>query len=528
MTGFEITNGGGSRQPVATCRQRECRTEVAQDPTAATGIAQDDDHEVRRLLQAGRLAEANAEFDLVLSRRPTPPDHLHRAAMLVSRAVLAWRLNRVPLALELAAEGWTDLSGRPQGAAAATALSSLGYLLEGVGHRQAALETLRLSVRLARAAEDEQVLARCLQRLGGLLNLQAIDGPPAQARPGFAEAKAVLAEGLRLCSDDRWRRRLLGAYGRALAGVGEWAAAAHAASEVLALATEADDRWGVAVGQWVLAIERWHHGRLAEAGALATEAMGHAEAINDPSLLLRLSLDVADICAARGDRAGEAAALRRSVSAVRRGAETSREGLGQALEQRRLAVQAQRLATAAQEAAAQDPLTGVANRLGLQRSAPALLDDAVRAGRLPALVLVDVDGFKGVNDHAGHAVGDAALCRIAQLLLRECRLEDLVARWAGDEFVILLGGADATAGPTVAERIRVAVADHDWTPVLGPAGRPTVSIGVACGPGDLDTLFVAADIALYQAKRQGRNRVAVYRPLTGMTAGAHRIGDTPS
>jgi diguanylate cyclase (GGDEF)-like protein len=494
----------------------------------AGGTAPEEDHEVRRLLHAGRLAEASAAFDLVIGSHPESADRTRRAALLVSRAVLAWRLNRVPLALELAAEGWTDLGAQPEGAAAATTLCSLGYLLEGVGHRSAALETLRQSVQLARSADDQQVLIRCLQRLGGLLNLRAIDGPPAQARPDFAEAKAVLAEGLGLCSAGPWRRGLLGAYSRSLAGVGDWDAAAQAARQVLALAAEADDRWAAAVGLWVLSIERRHRGQLVDARALATEAMGHAETINDPSLLLRLSQDVADICVALGDDAGEAAALRRSVWAARRSAETLREGLGQALEQRRLAVRAHRLAEAAQEAAAHDPLTGVANRLGLERSAPALLDDTVGAGRLPCLVLVDVDGFKGVNDHAGHAAGDATLRQIAQLLLRECRLEDLVARWAGDEFVILLASADAATGPTVAERIRLAVADHDWTAVLGPTGRPTVSIGVACGPRDLDALFVAADIALYQAKRQGRNRVAVYRPLNTVTAGEPRIADTPS
>jgi diguanylate cyclase (GGDEF)-like protein len=134
-------------------------------------------------------------------------------------------------------------------------------------------------------------------------------------------------------------------------------------------------------------------------------------------------------------------------------------------------------------------------------------------------MLVDVDWFKNVNDDAGHAAGDAALREIAQLLRRECRTEDLVARWAGDEFVVLLGDAsnDKDAGPIVAERIRAAVANHDWTTVLGSTLQPTVSVGVATGPEQLDDLFAAADVVLYQAKREGRNRVAVYQDVTDIS-----------
>jgi diguanylate cyclase (GGDEF)-like protein len=166
-------------------------------------------------------------------------------------------------------------------------------------------------------------------------------------------------------------------------------------------------------------------------------------------------------------------------------------------------------------------LTGLVNRLGLEDSAPKLLEDTASRGKIPWLVLVDVDWFKDVNDEAGHAAGDTALREVAALLRRECRSGDLVARWAGDEFVVLLGddsepidgepdrGADT--GQVVAERIRAAVANHTWAPeLLGATRQPTVSIGVAGGSPRLDELFAAADIALYRAKRQGRNRVEVH------------------
>ena len=167
----------------------------------------------------------------------------------------------------------------------------------------------------------------------------------------------------------------------------------------------------------------------------------------------------------------------------------------------------------AEEAAVRDPLTGLVNRLGLERRAPELLETTAARGRVPWLVLLDVDWFKDVNDLAGHAAGDAALQEVAHLLRRECRSGDLVCRWAGDEFVVLLvdeSEDSRDAGLVVAERIRAAVDEHDWRVVIGRTRQPpTVSIGVAGGPAELDQLFAAADIALYRAKRAGRNRVEV-------------------
>ncbi|WP_112270443.1 tetratricopeptide repeat-containing diguanylate cyclase [Lentzea terrae] len=470
------------------------------------------DREVRALLNAGRLPEANSLFDEVVTKVSPGADRWVRSAVLVNRAVMAWRLGRIPLALELAAEGWTDLDAeRADSPAVAQTMGSLGYLMEGIGNRRAALDMLRLSVQVARRAGNTDTLAHCLQRLGGSLNFRACSGPPAAAPAIFEEALAYLDEGLGLVKEEVMRRALMGAYARSLAGVGQLEKAEETGAETLRLSLDADDLWGISVGNWVLAVVRREQGDLDEARTLASRAVCNAERINDTSLLLRFSTELADICHALGDSVGEAEALRRSMTASKTATETLQEGLGQALEQRRVAVQAQRLAVAAQEAAARDPLTGLANRLGLERAAQTLLESTAARGRVPWLVLVDVDWFKGVNDDAGHAAGDAALREIAALLRRECRADDLVARWAGDEFVVLLGdtGPNLDVGPNVAERIRAAVDGHDWTMVLGAVRRPTVSIGVAAGPAKLDQLFAAADMALYRAKRHGRNRVEV-------------------
>jgi two-component system cell cycle response regulator len=490
------------------------------------------DHEVRVLLNAGQIAEANMLFDEILATDVPGADRWGRCSVLINRAVLAWRLGRIPLALELAAEGWTDLDAEhadtPE---VAQTMGALGYLLEGIGNRRAALDTLRLSVQVARKAGAPNTLAHCLQRLGGTLNFRAISAPPGARPIIFEEARGHLQEGLGVVEDETLRRALLGAYSRSLAGVGELDLAEKVATETVELSTEADDKWGLAVGNWVLATVRQEQGRLADARVLASRSVTAAELINDTSLLLRFSLDLADICARMSDPIGEAHALRRSVAAGRTAGETLQEGLGQALEQRRVAVQAQRDALAAQQAAARDPLTGLANRLGLERAASALLENTAARSRVPWLVLVDVDWFKDVNDDAGHAAGDAALREIAQLLRRECRSEDLVARWAGDEFVVLLGctDSDREVGPAVAERIRAAVDGHDWTTVLGATRRPTVSIGVSAGPAELDQLFVAADMALYRAKRLGRNRVEVeptVEKISGIVSGDQRPSAT--
>ncbi|MER2092548.1 MAG: GGDEF domain-containing protein, partial [Saccharopolyspora rectivirgula] len=134
--------------------------------------------------------------------------------------------------------------------------------------------------------------------------------------------------------------------------------------------------------------------------------------------------------------------------------------------------------------------------------------------RVPWLLLIDIDYFKEINDQAGHSTGDVVLQEIAHLLRRECRSEDLLCRWAGDEFIVLIGensGGIGSAGPIVARRIQDAVRSHDWRLVTGrDTINPTVSIGVAAGPpASVERLFQRADTALYRAKAYGRNTVEV-------------------
>lgn len=478
-------------------------------PSAAEESA---DRKVLTLLEAGHIEKANQLFDELLSRPVEASDRVARASGMIFRAVCAWRLGRTPLALELVAEGWTELDTGPiEGAEAAQAIGRLGYLLDAVGRRGDALLMARRSVRLARASGDREVLAHCLQRLGGGLNLIAADADPDQRRQHFEEARGHLEEGLTLVTEPRIRRSLLGALARALSGLGELDRAEELANQTLKLSREIDFGWGMCIGLWVLGGVRRQQGTFAEARDLLLRAAQAAEEVDDTALMTFVGMDLAEVGRQLGDAATEVAALRYVLAATNHSNDTLREGLGQALEQRRLAVRAQRLAVAAQRAAARDPLTGLDNRLGLEQSAPMLLNTVAATDRMAWLIIVDVDHFKNVNDVAGHPAGDAVLRQIAKLLRQECRTSDLVARWAGDEFVVLLAGApgDGSAGIAVAERIREAVAASDWTLASINGLRPTVSVGVATGLANLDTLFTLADAALYRAKRRGRNRVEV-------------------
>jgi diguanylate cyclase (GGDEF)-like protein len=161
-----------------------------------------------------------------------------------------------------------------------------------------------------------------------------------------------------------------------------------------------------------------------------------------------------------------------------------------------------------------DPLTGVANRQALLSRAEEEFARAARYRRPLALVMVDLDHFKRLNDAHGHAAGDVVLRAVAQRLAESVREVDVLGRFGGEEFLLVLPETDADAAATVAEKLRRAVAG---TPVRLPDGHEvtvTLSAGVAGGPGEIlrpDTLLRDADAALYSAKALGRDTVYVFR-----------------
>jgi diguanylate cyclase (GGDEF)-like protein len=173
------------------------------------------------------------------------------------------------------------------------------------------------------------------------------------------------------------------------------------------------------------------------------------------------------------------------------------------------------------EVAISDPLTGLHNRRAFQARLAEEVERARRSGEPFALLMVDLDRFKAINDRHGHPAGDAVLLAVAETFQRQVRAIDLPARLGGEEFAVLLPGSDEQAARAAAERLRSAIAAcqivHQET-VL----RVTVSIGVACYPEDGhsgELLLRAADRALYQAKRAGRDRVCSYAEVPRQRAG---------
>jgi diguanylate cyclase (GGDEF)-like protein len=173
--------------------------------------------------------------------------------------------------------------------------------------------------------------------------------------------------------------------------------------------------------------------------------------------------------------------------------------------------------------ALEDTLTGLGNR----RSAEHRMDELRMDREAVSVAVVDVDGFKSVNDERSHLHGDAVLRRVAELLRQHVRTGDEVFRWAGDEFVVVLPSTGEAKAVVAMERLRTAVADADWVSMDLPAPI-TVSIGVATagppgtvGPRSWRELFDAADLQLFDAKRSGRNRV---RAAAGRALPAPRSG----
>ncbi len=177
--------------------------------------------------------------------------------------------------------------------------------------------------------------------------------------------------------------------------------------------------------------------------------------------------------------------------------------------------------------ATQDPLTGVNNRRALLARLATDFAKSMREDRPLSVIMVDIDHFKSINDTFGHVVGDDCIRVVANTLAAQCREYDLVGRYGGEEFVVVLPDLTAQQAHEVAERMRLQIADAATNENL-PLQEMTASLGVACTdsmPDDYMALIDHADQALYAAKQGGRNRSIIFdsrvtkiKPEAGATA----------
>jgi diguanylate cyclase (GGDEF)-like protein/PAS domain S-box-containing protein len=169
-----------------------------------------------------------------------------------------------------------------------------------------------------------------------------------------------------------------------------------------------------------------------------------------------------------------------------------------------------------------DHLTGLLNRRRFEEELERELRRSARSGVGGAVLSIDLDGFKAINDSAGHAAGDTVLREVARAIARRLRDSDIIARLGGDEFAVLLPRAGAVDADAVARHLLEALHDVNVS-VEGVPFRPTASIGVVLfPPGEArsDELIVDADLAMYTAKQQGRDRIVAFTHAQALAARA--------
>jgi diguanylate cyclase (GGDEF)-like protein len=205
-------------------------------------------------------------------------------------------------------------------------------------------------------------------------------------------------------------------------------------------------------------------------------------------------------------------ALHHANEALRE-AMTALAGSKQEVEQKNLELE--RLAT-------RDPLTGALNRRAFHAAFDGVWRDAGKSGSGLTCLMVDIDHFKNINDSHGHGVGDRVIQEVARKLQESVRGTDLLCRWGGEEFCVVIGGLDAAASAEFAERVRMRIERECGAAVREVSGlRVTASVGVELLSPQIEStaaLIERADQALYRAKRSGRNRVAM--PVVAAPAAA--------
>jgi diguanylate cyclase (GGDEF)-like protein len=335
-------------------------------------------------------------------------------------------------------------------------LNNIGLVQERMGDATSAERTLRAALDLSEATGYRYGVAHASLSLGKLCMMQGRDD----------EAQAWLAAALSTCERHQLKTTQ------------------YECHEALAELHEKTGDTDAALGHF----RRFH----------ALEREVQSEAASDKLRALQIQFEVA--------AAKREAELQRERQEVLTRANAELDALNISLTEANL--QKTMLLDQLERQTYEDALTGVANRRRLDQRLAEEFALALRHGRTLAVAMADLDHFKSVNDRFSHAVGDAALRATAKILTAQVRHTDLVARFGGEEFVIVLVETDFEAALRVCEKLRAAIANHAWTSIH-PGLALTLSIGV-CADTSLPTherMLAMADRNLYCAKTAGRNRV---------------------
>jgi diguanylate cyclase (GGDEF)-like protein len=442
-------------------------------------------------------------------------------------AAHASRMGELTEASELATKSLLSLESVTDDRLRAEILNRLGIFSNSFLDYDRAIELMEASLAAAERVGDQELISRQLHNIADSLLLADRQRQLAHlpSEPSDLERAEALVRRLLSTATDEFNRRT--ASHRLLAEV--LCERGHA-QEALAVLEQYRDRAGdiAAAAQraalaWIEARCLRLTGQPARALVEAERAVGIAQASDDAHELMVAFEELAACQEALGDSTA-ALATAREVKALmwtihqRQTRQVVQEVWARAdlvRHQARLQSEAAKASRRAEE----DALTGVGNRRTLIR----FVNDRAHAHNRLALILIDIDRFKDVNDTFGHQTGDAVLRRIGHLLRDEMRAHQVVVRYGGDEFVIALLGVDLPAAAGFAERLRREFEELDLS-TLASGLRVTASQGVASGARRRwRSVLAAADTALYAAKRAGRN-VVVTAPAPRRTSRGNQAG----
>jgi diguanylate cyclase len=499
---------------------------------------------IRALVERGAHDEAHALADHSMRGAAGP----ERADLLLALSLVHTNRGEHLPALAAAVEAGELFQAAGLAGRTCDALVSTAGILRAAGDHETALSTLEHAETLARGVGDELRRGRVLRQIG---IVSSVLGRHQHAQSCLEEACQLL--GRSAGGDEQRNARLsyLNGISRRLDGAPDDGQPRPEVEAHLRDWIELAEQC-TAAGQMRLALMAWGNhaivlqaaGRHREAAAALRalvpryrefgmrpneglaytemarchETLGDAERARqhyrDALALLREGGVVEDLLRALeglarceeslGDVAAAYAALKELRAAER---QRKDESARQALLQRELRVELARLTHQWARQAVQDPLTGLANRRALERWLASHWP-RVELGQPLALVLLDLDHFKKINDTLGHDTGDLVLQAVADLLRAQCRATDLAVRYGGEEFLLAMADSDAAAATPLAERLRELIASQEWSR-LAPGLDVSSSFGVADASEALDAqaLLTLADRRLYAAKFGGRNRV---------------------